>query len=561
MDSIFLDQLDPNEIPPRPPQKGAKIFYDSTGTLKVRKFASIEPIYGMIDSSDISDATTAGRAMLTAESNAYQANLLPRTGLYVSSYFKTAVESIFTATSVDGINWYEIGSPKNFIGVRDPSMIFWNGYWYASHTVNGFTPPESRFAILRSADGINWEHYRYVDMATVVPAATNVWAPALQIVNDKVICLAAVKTTGDFTVYLIQDWDDYLATNGTPTPIAGLATNSIDAEVTFYNGTYYMFYKNEDTAVIEASVSTTIEGPYTVVKTGDWAGWGTPREAPNVIRLPSGNWRMYMDNYSGTLYSDSATDDLLGTWSAATAISGISSRHITVQNVPAGASNIASPFATQPESRMYYFNRNVSANEWTYSASANATSAQSGSLVNTSLTSGGSAGDYAKARSQIQGIVNFPIANEFFISFGMDSASLVSGEVSSFLSFGSDAQTTGNITANGFGVRFLATASNNIQLYVHNGTTLYSNTVTYSGGGALSNNSCQFLLHYNGEGDLSLYGNSIHTFGRMQLIGSVTATTAPSGSMNPLFYWNAIALSTRTISQYMSIRDFSLMIK
>jgi len=57
-----------------------------------------------------------------------------------------------------------------------------------------------------------------------------------------------------------------------------------------------------------------LDGPWTFVGTGDWAKWGTHREAPSLLDLGDGTWRFYCDGGSAghEVYSDSK--DLFKTW-------------------------------------------------------------------------------------------------------------------------------------------------------------------------------------------------------------------------------------------------------
>ena len=35
--------------------------------------------------------------------------------------------------------------------------------------------------------------------------------------------------------------------------------------------------------------------PWTFVGTGNWAGWGSGMEGPNVVRLDDGSWKIFLD--------------------------------------------------------------------------------------------------------------------------------------------------------------------------------------------------------------------------------------------------------------------------
>lgn len=261
---------------------------------------------------------------------------------YIAAHFKISSENLFVAVSEDGIAWRDqiANYTPPIAGVRDPSLIYWSGAYYCAYTINAFAPPETRFAIARSVDGVNWSHLRNVDLASIAGGPEYVWAPELRIVDGNVICLVSVSVNSmaTFQTYLIQGWSDDLSTSGTPTLISGLAANTIDASVIREGSTYYLFYKNEAVGqkVVEVATASALAGPYTVQRSGNWAGWGTNMEGPNVVKLPSGKFRVYLDNIGTIYYSDSATTDLLGSWSSAVGITGITCQHPCIIRSPLG---------------------------------------------------------------------------------------------------------------------------------------------------------------------------------------------------------------------------------
>jgi hypothetical protein len=94
----------------------------------------------------------------------------------------------------------------------------------------------------------------------------------------------------------------------------GIGPGCIDTFVVTVDGTYHAFTKCND--YIAHATSSVLDGPWTFVGMGDWAGWGTHKEAPAVIRLTNGTWRIYFDAGSTghEMYSDSA--DGFKTWTA-----------------------------------------------------------------------------------------------------------------------------------------------------------------------------------------------------------------------------------------------------
>ena len=86
----------------------------------------------------------------------------------------------------------------------------------------------------------------------------------------------------------------------------GLEKNYIDTFVVHHEGRYVAFAKNETTKLIELATAPALEGPWTVQKTGDWAGWGGPSEGQALVPVKDANgkagWRIYFDDYMTKRY-------------------------------------------------------------------------------------------------------------------------------------------------------------------------------------------------------------------------------------------------------------------
>lgn len=96
--------------------------------------------------------------------------------------------------------------------------------------------------------------------------------------------------------------------------------------------TCHAFPKNETTKYIEYATASNLTGPYTIRRTGDWAGWGSYREGPTLVQLDNGGWRIFFDGYGDGNYHYSDSHDTFATWSAPAALPVISgtARHFTV---------------------------------------------------------------------------------------------------------------------------------------------------------------------------------------------------------------------------------------
>jgi len=92
---------------------------------------------------------------------------------------------------------------------------------------------------------------------------------------------------------------------------AAYPNRPLDGLITKKGATYYLWFKNDSTKFIEYATAASLYGPYTIVQSGDWAGWGaTNKEGPALAQMPDGRWRMYMDEYNalGMYYSDCVSD-------------------------------------------------------------------------------------------------------------------------------------------------------------------------------------------------------------------------------------------------------------
>jgi len=167
-------------------------------------------------------------------------------------------------------------------------------------------------------------------------------------------------------------------------------------------------------------------------------------------------------------------------------------------------------------------------------------------------------------QQQFEGITGWSVSNKVYTSFGYDAASMNNGEMTASFSFSTNPSATGNLTAMGYSVEFIQAATNNCKLHVHNGTTLYTTTLTLSTGGTgFSNTYGQLLLIWDGVSKLELWGTfPLAAPGRLSLLGSVTATVAPTGNFNPWFYWTVRATAPRTgFGQWWGVRDVFILVQ
>ncbi|PWK83837.1 glycosyl hydrolase family 43 [Lentzea atacamensis] len=221
--------------------------------------------------------------------------------------------------------------------IRDPSVIrHTDGYYYIVYTTN-WTGDTIGFA--RSADYVSWTFVRNVRVG-LNGATGSTWAPEWFKDSDGsvhvIFSASTTGTAGQFRPYRITATNPDLSAWTSPVAL-GIPANYIDSFVVKAGGTYHNFLKNETTKYIEHATATSLNGPWTFVGTGNWAGWGAGLEGPAITRLPDGRWRIYFDQYGQRryFYADSAN---LTTFGAKVELPGLSgtARHFTVLREDSG---------------------------------------------------------------------------------------------------------------------------------------------------------------------------------------------------------------------------------
>lgn len=221
--------------------------------------------------------------------------------------------------------------------IRDPSVIrHTDGYYYIVYTTN-WTGDTIGFA--RSADHVSWTFVRNVRVG-LNGATGSTWAPEWFKDSDGsvhvIFSASTTGTAGQFRPYRITATNADLSAWTSPVAL-GIPANYIDSFVVKTGSTYHNFLKNETTKYIEHATATSLNGPWTFVGTGNWAGWGAGLEGPALTRLPDGRWRIYFDQYGQQryFYADSAN---LSAFSAKIELAGLSgtARHFTVLREDAG---------------------------------------------------------------------------------------------------------------------------------------------------------------------------------------------------------------------------------
>lgn len=263
----------------------------------------------------------------------------PERTFLMSAFMATSQDRLSLFTSADGISFTSLGSevyqpPKGLL--RDPSILRTADGQYVVAYTTGWSG--TTFGIARSADLRHWTHV--ADVAVNLPGLTNVWAPEWFRDADGsvhlVVSLSRGGTKGPFAAHILKALDASLTRFGAPAPMQGLDRNFIDTFVIRHDGRYVAFTKNETTKFIERASAPSLQGPWTLDRTGDWASWGGPAEGQALVPVKAADgrsgWRIYFDDYTTKRYWFSDSFDGLQTWTPKQELGGVSGtvRHFTV---------------------------------------------------------------------------------------------------------------------------------------------------------------------------------------------------------------------------------------
>ncbi|MBX9392423.1 glycoside hydrolase family 43 protein [Streptomyces sp. TRM72054] len=219
--------------------------------------------------------------------------------------------------------------------IRDAAIFrHTDGYYYITYTTHTWQDTSTTIGFARSSDRVNWT-FLY-DYPVPIANLSRAWAPEWFVDGDgSVNVIVSCSTTDNewiFTPYRLRATNAALTAWTSPVPLSGIGANHIDTFIVRIGSTYHAFPKNETTKYIEYATASSLTGPYTIHRTGDWAGWGSYREGPALVQLDNGAWRIFFDGYGDGTYYYSDSYDTFATWTAPRALPGISgtARHFTV---------------------------------------------------------------------------------------------------------------------------------------------------------------------------------------------------------------------------------------
>ncbi|MFD5792161.1 glycoside hydrolase family 43 protein [Streptomyces diastatochromogenes] len=219
--------------------------------------------------------------------------------------------------------------------IRDASVFkHTDGYYYLTYTTHTWQDVSTTIGVARSADRLNWT-FLY-DYTVPIANLSRAWAPEWFVDADGSVNIIVSCSTTDnewiFTPYLLTATNSALTSWTSPVALSGIGANHIDTFIVRIGSTYHAFTKNETAKYIEYGTASSLTGPYTITRTGDWAGWGSYREGPALVQLDNGGWRIFFDGYGDGSYYYSDSYDTFATWTTPAKLPGISgtARHFTV---------------------------------------------------------------------------------------------------------------------------------------------------------------------------------------------------------------------------------------
>jgi hypothetical protein len=232
-------------------------------------------------------------------------------------------EKLSVFYSADGKTiWGGEGNPvltNGSLGLRDPNVLRLGGKWFVAFTSNNGLSKD--FKIAAGADIANLVIQSTISVSAIADLG-QAWAPQFVVdpaapTRPYIFFSKISATTNTGTMYWIQATNDALTSWTAPVKMAWTAEpgHYIDGAFIKRGNTWYCFYSTG--ADIGRATSSSLTGTYTTDKSGNWAGWGTNIEGPEIVQVPGSTaYRIYIDRYaSGLGYAWSESTDL-DTWTA-----------------------------------------------------------------------------------------------------------------------------------------------------------------------------------------------------------------------------------------------------
>ncbi|MEW6234917.1 MAG: glycoside hydrolase family 43 protein [Candidatus Omnitrophota bacterium] len=241
--------------------------------------------------------------------------------VFLMSYFRTADESLYMAYSFDGCDWTAFNDEKPLLraeignkSVRDPFIR--RGLDGAFYFVCTNSWKSSMILAARSKDLIHWEEQRLLPVMEGVKTVHNCWAPEF-FYDDKegsflIYWSSVTEENNHQRIWSCRTKD--FKTISPPRMLFDPGYTVIDATIEFFNGAYYMIYKDErgenkhgtDNKAMRLAVSGNLDGPYQ-----PQGGLITPHltEGPALFRA-GGKWLLFYDCFMDDRWGAEESDDL-----------------------------------------------------------------------------------------------------------------------------------------------------------------------------------------------------------------------------------------------------------
>lgn len=241
---------------------------------------------------------------------------------YISTFFRgksnsPQIDRLFIGASSDGENFecLETSYTPTIGTVRDPSLIVYNGFLWVAHTTGAFGASTS-FAVAK------WDMKTFlggrpvfttvvdVSMAAAQSGVNRVWAPQWFLDVDGLHVIASVSNDGASSLYAAEVYPTNadLTTWSAAVLISSIA--SMDACIVKLGSIYHAFAAGSGNTVRRLTASS-LTGTYTQQQTNILSL--TQVEAPEIVLLENGSYRLYVDNYlHAVTYCAESTD--LVTW-------------------------------------------------------------------------------------------------------------------------------------------------------------------------------------------------------------------------------------------------------
>ncbi len=240
-------------------------------------------------------------------------------------------ESINFALSEDGYHFTPLNGNKPLLynklgtkGIRDP-FIFRDvnvGYYIIGTDMRSELGWASNhgFCIWHSDDMLNWTQLKGIDMNDYLPSSVRTWAPEVFYNKDKEMYMIYWANQQHFED--TDEWTNTVMWYAYTKDFARLETepqilyappckkDAIDGDIIEIDGTYYMYYKDENEKFVCYVYSDKPEGPYNEPEKKNITDFDEHTEGCCIYPLAgTDKWLMIMDSYTKGYYVMQETTD------------------------------------------------------------------------------------------------------------------------------------------------------------------------------------------------------------------------------------------------------------